>query len=407
MGNGSVATRIVLYQRLNKAGGYALIPVEYSRNGSPAADKGATAFYLRFRAGGKRFCIPAGSSVVEADAQRKVLEARYATSEVIPTTAPTNTIASTDRKVISTEAAEYIERTRKSKKPKTYKGYKDAVAFFISTCKKKYLDELTRDDMIAFKQILISKYASQTVFTMFMKVLTFLSDCHIEKLVQLDTWIQRKDRPVNVAKRNAKNKKYPVYTADEFAAMLAVAEKAEYALLYLFVGSGWRNGEGAVAQWADIDWDAKTITVREKPEFQFTPKDYECRTVELADNVLDALQSYRDDTPEDALLFPAPEGGVNRHLEDRVVLPIIERANAQGFKVKRPKKPLHALRVLYACRLSQAGVDLETVRVNLGHSDISTTQIYLRAVEAKSVSHRHRINDAMTFRPATKLRVAS
>jgi integrase len=229
----------------------------------------------------------------------------------------------------------------------------------------------------------------------------------IEKLVQLDTWIQRKDRPVNVAKRNAKNKKYPVYTADEFAAMLAVAEKAEYALLYLFVGSGWRNGEGAVAQWADIDWDAKTITVREKPEFQFTPKDYECRTVELADNVLDALQSYRDDTPEDALLFPAPEGGVNRHLEDRVVLPIIERANAQGFKVKRPKKPLHALRVLYACRLSQAGVDLETVRVNLGHSDISTTQIYLRAVEAKSVSHRHRINDAMTFRPATKLRVAS
>jgi hypothetical protein len=53
MGNGSVATRIVLYQRLNKAGGYALIPVEYSRNGSPAADKRATAFYLRFRAGGK------------------------------------------------------------------------------------------------------------------------------------------------------------------------------------------------------------------------------------------------------------------------------------------------------------------------------------------------------------------
>lgn len=52
-----MATRIVLYQRLNKAGAYALIPVEYSRNGSPTADKTATAFYLRFRAGSKRFCI--------------------------------------------------------------------------------------------------------------------------------------------------------------------------------------------------------------------------------------------------------------------------------------------------------------------------------------------------------------
>jgi hypothetical protein len=47
-----VATRIVLYQRLNKSGEYALIPVEYSRNGCPAADKRATAFYLRFRAAG-------------------------------------------------------------------------------------------------------------------------------------------------------------------------------------------------------------------------------------------------------------------------------------------------------------------------------------------------------------------
>ena len=402
-----MATRIRLYQRLNKAGGYALIPVQYSRNGSPMADKRATAFYLRGRTGGKRFCIPAGDNVLEADAQRKVLEARLATGQPIPMmNAPTG-VAATDRKVIATEAALYIERTRKSKKPKTYKGYRDAVELFRSTCKKTYLDELTRDDMIDFKELLKSKYASQTVFTMFAKVLTFLNDCHIEKHVKPDVWIQRKDRPVNVAKRNAKNKKYPVYTEDGFAAMLAVADKAEYALLYFFVGSGWRNGEAAVAQWGDIDWDAKAVTVREKPEFDFTPKDYECRTVELADNVVDALQSYRSGAAADALIFPAPEGGINRHLEDRVIVPIIKRANAQGFKVKRPQKPAHALRVLFACRLSQAGVDIETIRVALGHSDITTTQIYLRVVEEKTDSHRKRINDAMKFRPATKLRIVS
>jgi len=79
-----VATRIVLYQRLNKQGGYASIPVEYSRNGSPIANKNATRFYLRGRSGGKRFCIPAGENVLEADAQRKVMEARLATGVGFP-----------------------------------------------------------------------------------------------------------------------------------------------------------------------------------------------------------------------------------------------------------------------------------------------------------------------------------
>jgi hypothetical protein len=48
-----MATSVRLYQRLNTEG-FPLIPVPYSRNGSPIADKNATAFYLRYRAGGKR-----------------------------------------------------------------------------------------------------------------------------------------------------------------------------------------------------------------------------------------------------------------------------------------------------------------------------------------------------------------
>jgi|ERR1700730_15169144 hypothetical protein len=70
-----MATSVRLYQRLNTEG-FPLIPVPYSRNGSPIADKNATAFYLRYRAGGKRHYIPAGANVLEADAQGKVLEAR-------------------------------------------------------------------------------------------------------------------------------------------------------------------------------------------------------------------------------------------------------------------------------------------------------------------------------------------
>jgi hypothetical protein len=41
-----MATSVRLYQRLNTEG-FPLIPVPHSRNGSPIADKNATAFYLR------------------------------------------------------------------------------------------------------------------------------------------------------------------------------------------------------------------------------------------------------------------------------------------------------------------------------------------------------------------------
>jgi hypothetical protein len=148
-----MATAIRLYQRLDSTQGYRLNLVKYSRNGSPIADPHATAFYLRYRPkGGRRVCLPAGGDVLEADNQRKVLEARMATSSLIPATAEaaaTSVAAVNGRKVMTTEAAEYVERTRKSKKYKTCKGYKDAVELFLSTCKKTYLDELTRDDMIA------------------------------------------------------------------------------------------------------------------------------------------------------------------------------------------------------------------------------------------------------------------
>ena len=53
--------------------------------------------------------------------------------------------------------------------------------------------------------------------------------------------------------------------------------------------------------------------------------------------------------------------------------------------------------MLYATRRHQNGVDIETLRQELGHSDITTTQIYLLSANTKSDRHRARINDADRF----------
>jgi integrase len=88
---------------------------------------------------------------------------------------------------------------------------------------------------------------------------------------------------------------------------------------------------------------------------------------------------------------------VDKHL-DRVIHCVIDKANQAGYPVKKPKKPCHAFRVLYATRRHQNGVDIETLRQELGHSDISTTQIYLRSADRKSDKHRARINEVTSSR---------
>ena len=283
-------------------------------------------------------------------------------------------------------------------------GYRTAVNLFLATCQKTYFDQICRDDMLDFLHELRTRPSRETgmpigestVFNYFLKTMVFLNDRGIGKHVAREDWVQKKDWPVNVDKRN-KNKKYATYAEQEVAAMLQIADSREVVLIRFLVGTGFRIGEAAVAEWMDIDWDERTVSVRFKPKFGFEPKDYEERTVAISDTLLACLKKYRGDAHCNTLIFPSPTTQtLNKHL-DRIIFRLIRRANDARYMVKKPKKPCHAFRVLYATRRHQHGVDIETLRQELGHSDITTTQIYLRSENTKSHRHRARINEADSF----------
>jgi integrase len=48
--------------------------------------------------------------------------------------------------------------------------------------------------------------------------------------------------------------------------LLHVADNTEEALVRFLLGTGFRIGEAAVAEWSDVDWGEKTVSVRFKPE---------------------------------------------------------------------------------------------------------------------------------------------
>jgi hypothetical protein len=135
----------------------------------------------------------------------------------IPTAAP--------RKRVAEAAREYIERS-KQKSRRTYLGYRVAVNLFVASCKKTYFDQICRDDMLDFLHDLRTRPSRETgqpmgestVFNYFLKTMVFVNDRGIGKYVGKEDWVQKKDWPVNVDKRN-KNKKYATYTEQEVAAM--------------------------------------------------------------------------------------------------------------------------------------------------------------------------------------------
>ena len=391
-----------LIARINAGNGkFPFVNVQFSKNHRPIAIEGAT-YYLRPTSGGKRTPIKIGKDVGAAHTAliqmenghplESVAESYPAPPHSIPTHAP--------RKRVIETAREYIERS-KQKSRKTYLGYRTAVNLFLVSCRKTYFDQICRDDMLDFLHDLRTRPSRETgdpigestVFNYLLKTMVFLNDRGIGRYVAREEWVQKKDWPVNVDKRN-KSKKYATYTEQEVAAMLHVADSAEEALIRFLVGTGFRIGEAAVAEWTDIDWEEKTISVRFKPKYCFKPKDYEERTVAASDTLFACLKKYCGNAPGHALIFPSSATEtMDKHL-DRIIISLIDRANAAQYMVKKPKKPCHAFRVLYATRRHQHGVDIETLRQELGHSDITTTQIYLRSVKTKSDRHRARINEA-------------
>jgi integrase len=253
---------------------------------------------------------------------------------VLPTVRASVVPATVPRKTIAEAAREYSECSRQ-KSHKTFIGYRTAVNLFAQSCKKTYFDEVRRDDMLDYRSLLRKcvspktgrRFRESTVFVYFLKTmvlliflifLIFLNDRGITKYVAKEDWVQKKDWPINVDKRN-KNKKYATYLEEEIAVMLHVENGTEEGLIRFLLGTGFRIGETAGAEWMDVDGEDKTISVRFKPKFGFKPKDYEERSIVVSDTLLACLKKYRGSATEDALIFPSrTTGTVDKHL-DRVI----------------------------------------------------------------------------------------
>jgi integrase/recombinase XerD len=169
-----------------------------------------------------------------------------------------------------------------------------------------------------------------------------------------------------------------IWSPDEVARLIEAAPTAFYrTILMTLYATGLRRAEVAALKIADVDSARMVLHVREG-------KGRRDRDVVLSPHLLEELrQHYRRLRRKPAVwLFP---GGTHHTADTPITEKVVWHACREAAKRSGVDKPLHphTLRHCFATHLVEAGADLRTVQLLLGHSDLRETMLYIH------LSRRH------------------
>jgi integrase/recombinase XerD len=147
-------------------------------------------------------------------------------------------------------------------------------------------------------------------------------------------------------------------------------------LLMVLYSTGVRRTEASLLKVRDIDSERRVVHVRQG-------KGSRDRDLPLTPKLLAALRQYWLWKKPRNYLFPSTPGhrGVERPISDETIWYACKRAAARAG-IKKPIGP-HTLRHSFATHLLEAGADLRTIQLLLGHRELKHTIIYLH------LSQRH------------------
>lgn len=159
-------------------------------------------------------------------------------------------------------------------------------------------------------------------------------------------------------------KKLPVeVTEEEFTGLLDYARLDHKIGFLLAWGSGMRISEVIKTKPRDFDWVNNSIRINQG-------------------------KGSKD------RIVPIPKGFTQRHLINlpfnfhaRSLQKVFQRCCEQsGLKEKKPSVHFHSLRHGFATHCLRRGINLRSIQQMLGHTDLSTTAIYLQLVPEEALT---------------------
>ena len=144
------------------------------------------------------------------------------------------------------------------------------------------------------------------------------------------------------------------------------------AILELLYATGIREGELAKLKLSDVEMNEDMT----EGSISVTGKGDKQRSVPLTESAMLAIQEYRDSERKfiktDCKYLFLSRFGQSMYRHD-----IWRRVKKWAKQVGLPRVSPHTFRHCFATHFLQNGADLRTIQLILGHSSLSTTEIYL------------------------------
>jgi site-specific recombinase XerD len=168
-----------------------------------------------------------------------------------------------------------------------------------------------------------------------------------------------------------------VLSPEEITRMIEAAPNLMHrTILIVLYGTGIRRTEASLLKVSDIDSKRMVVHIRQG-------KGSRDRDVPMTPKLLDALREYWRWKKPKVYLFPSTAGhrGVEQPISDHSIWYVCHEA-AKRAGITKPIGA-HTLRHCFATHLMEAGTDLRTIQLLMGHARLEHTTLYLH------LSHRH------------------
>ena len=250
--------------------------------------------------------------------------------------------------------------TIKSYSPSTVFSYSRCIAQISLYCKKSPLD-LDPDEINSYLFSLKSdKDLSDTFFKHTVYGLRFFY-----RIYDLE------DRAIRLPSMKNNRKLPVVFSQEELRRLFKAPQRLKQRiLLCLIYAAGLRVSEVCKLKITDIDFDRKQIHVRES-------KNNKSRYVVLSDYIASGVRLYIKGSKPKEFLFNGREKGS----------PLGHSAVQQTFRLAMKKSGIikdacvHTLRHSFATHLLEQGVDIVSIKDQLGHARIDATMVYLHVAK--------------------------
>ena len=373
-----------LTKRVQLARGWRYCPVVLSANGRVKPDVVLVndkpenhpegSYYLEWRDNGKRIRLSVGTDPQDAAARRLRKQAELNAVNNGVAVVPEN--GQNGHRSLASTVADYLEEVQLTKKEKTHAAYSTALTYFRESCHKVNVEDIERADLLRFAAFLRDEkeQSPRSCWNKFSNVMTFLKAQGLRGLAKKNDWPRYTEEEPEI------------YEKEELNKLFKACDAEERLWFEFFLMTGMREQEVMHTYWSDVNLSARTVRVTHKPDRVWTPKAYKEREIPIPAKLAKSLKASKRKSDKNCSLVFAT-AGCNPKLDFLDCL----KAVAERARLDKENFWLHKFRATFATWSLWAGVDLRTVQLWLGHSDMESTMRYLKPSRSQQVQEM--VND--------------